>query len=305
MATPTVSTAFGDLLDPRFQDIAYQTLQQLPDMIPTIFGDAGSNGRNNMQFSQVGTFDDWVPFEGSITPDTLYQGYDVTLTPLEFVTGFQVERKLYDDTQFGVMDERPRGLAEAYQRTRQKHAARLFVNAFSVDTMFYAHSEGVALCSDSHTTTSGASTASGFDNKVTSALSATAVAAARIQFVNFRGDRAERIQIMPDELWYPPNLYEVASEIIESSGKVDTALNNTNVHQNGYTGREWIYLSDTNDWFMSNSAARKRNALWLDRVAMEFAFVEDFDTLVAKWRGYGRWGFVYRDWRWILGAQVS
>lgn len=305
MATPAISTAFGDLLDVRFQDIMADELQQLPDMIPTLFSNVGSNGRNNMQWSQVGTFDDWTPFEGSVNYDTIYQGYDVTLTPLEFVSGFQVERKLYDDTQFGIMDERPRGLADAYQRTRQKHAARLLANAFSVDTMFYSHSEGVALCSDAHTTTSGASTANGFDNKVTSALSATAVAAARIQFVNFRGDRAERRQFEPDELWYPPNLYEVASEIINSSGKVDTALNNPNVHQNAYTGHEWIYLADANDWFMGNSRLRKRMALWMDRMPMEFAFVEDYETLVAKWRGYGRWGFVYRDWRFILGAQVS
>ncbi len=33
--------------------------------------------------------------------------------------------------------------------------------------------------------------------------------------------------------------------------------------------------------------------------------IEDFDTLVAKWRGYGRWGMTYIDWRFIIGNQVS
>ena len=68
-------------------------------------------------------------------------------------------------------------------------------NAFSIDTLFYNNSEGVALCSNSHITTSGASTSTGFDNLGTASLTATAVAAARISMVDFRGDRAERIGI--------------------------------------------------------------------------------------------------------------
>ena len=37
----------------------------------------------------------------------------------------------------------------------------------------------------------------------------------------------------------------------------------------------------------------------------EFAMVEDFDTLVGKWRLYSRYGHGHNDWRWVLGAQVS
>lgn len=304
MATPAVSTAFGDLLDPRFDTIFNNTYDELPDMIPTLFAPA-SNGRNQMQWSQVGTFDDFGPFAGSIDYQTMYQGYDITATPLEFASGFQVERKLYDDDQYNIMDARPSGIADAANRTRQKHAARLLVNAFGVDSMFYNHTEGVSLCSDSHTTTSGASTATGFDNKVTSALSAVAVTAARIQFVNFRGDRGEKHVYQPDELWIPPNLYGEAFEIVQSAGKPDTANNNANVHEGAYKINEWIYLSDANDWFMSSSRARKRSCFWVDRVNLEFAYVEDFDTMVAKWRAYMRYGFAWIDWRWCLGASVS
>ena len=32
----------------------------------------------------------------------------------------------------------------------------------------------------------------------------------------FRGDRAERIDVMPDEIWHPTELYEVAPEIIRA-----------------------------------------------------------------------------------------
>ena len=305
MATPMTSGSFGDLLDPRFQKIFVDTLKPLPDMLGEVYTTVPSNGRNIMTWSEIGTLTDWDEFTGTVAFSSLSQGYDVTLTPLEFTKGTQVNRKLFDDDQYHVMDQKPRSVAEAYHRTRQKHGARIFNNAFSVDTLFYNHSEGVALCSNSHTTTSGASTASGFDNLTTASMTATAVFAMRLQMVGYRGDQAERIEIMPDELWYPPDLSEQAFEIVKSSGKVDTANNNRNFHEGRYKTYEWRYLTDTNNWFMCDSSLRKQFLFWCDRISAEYAMVENFDDLVAKWRGYARYGMTYVNWRFIGGSQVT
>ena len=68
----------------------------------------------------------------------------------------------------------------------------------------------------------------------------------------------------------------------------------------------WDYLNaDTNNWFMADSVLRRQSTYWVDRVPVEFAFAEDLDTIVAKWRGYMRYSNSHRDWRWVLGAQVS
>lgn len=305
MATPMTSGQFGDLLDPRFQKIFHDNLKEPNDLIPLLYTNQATNGRNNMTWSGVGQMGDWDEFTGNVTYGSQSQGYDVTMTPIEFAKGIQIERKLFDDDQYNIMDSRPRALANAARRLRQKHAVRIFENAFSQDSYFYQNSEGVALCSDSHTTTSGASTASGFDNKITSAFTATALAAARIQMVGFRGDVGEKLDYKPDEIWYPPNLYEQVYEVVNSMGKVDTANNNLNVHKGAYTMHEITYLTDVNNWFVCNAQARKENLFWSDRVPIEFAMIEDFDTLIAKWRGYGRWANVYTDWRWVIGAQVS
>jgi len=306
MAVPHTSGQFGDLLDPRFQQIFHEQYNQLPDMISTLYTLPPNNGRDTMTWSSVGAFGDWSQFNGSVGYDSLAQGYDTTATHVEFSSGTQVERKLFDDDQFQIMDQRPRGLATAANRTRQSHAARMFVNAFSVDSYFYVNSESVALCSNSHTTNAdGVSTASGFDNLMTTALSATAVATARIQMNGFRDDRANRIAVMPDELLYPPDLYEVAFEIVSSMGKLDTANNNRNIHEGAYRTMEWNYLSDSNDWYMMDSQARAQSLYWLDRVPVEFAFAEDLDTIIAKWRGYMRYSAAHTDWRWICGSQVS
>ena len=306
MAVPHTTGAFGDLLDIRFQKIFDDNFPQLNDMLPELYNFEPNNGRIDMRFSEVSGYGDIPQFSGSVTYQSAAQGYDTVITPLEFASGIQVERRLFDTDQYGIMNQRPSGLARSAQRTRQGFGARMFNNAFSVDTFFYNNSEQVALCSNSHTTTvQSASTATGFDNLVTTALSATALATARIQMRGFRDAVANRIDVEPNEILIPPDLYEEAFEIVSSMGKVDTAENNRNVHFGRYTIKEWNYLSDTNNWFLMDSALRGDALKWFDSVPIEFAQAEDLDTLVAKWRLYMVLGNGHRDWRFILGASVS
>jgi phage major head subunit gpT-like protein len=305
---PALSSAFPDLLDSRFAKIFNDRYKQLPDMIAeffTIVSGSDAPTKDTYRTSSVGTFGDIGEFSGTVTYDDVYQGYDATITPKEYASGFQIQRKLFDDDLYGVMDGKPKGLATAVQRTRQKHGAQLFNNAFSLDTTWNSFTENVPLCSNSHTTTSGASTATGFDNLATTALSATALAAARIQMVNFRGDRAERISIKPDLILYPPDLYQQAFEIVESLGLPDTPNNNRNVHEGQYKLVEWNYLTDTNNWFLIDQVMMKDALYWVDRVTAEFAMVEEFDTLVGKWRVYERYGQGHNEWRFVLGSQVT
>lgn len=305
MPVPHRSINFADLLDPRFQKIFFEAYDELPDMLPALFTFDQTNGRDSMKWSEVGTLGNWAQFEGTVIYDSQSQGFDVTSTPVEFASGIQVERKLFDDDQFNIMDQKPRALAGSAHRSRQEDGARMLNNAFSIDSLFYVNSEGVPLCSNSHITTSGASTTTGFDNLGTASLTATAVAAARISMVDFRGDRAERISVTPTELWYPPNLYEQAFEIMGASGKVDTDLNNPNVHKGQYTGHEWNYLTDTNNWFLADDRLRKEHVHWIDRIPMEFAMAEELDNIIAKWRGYMRHSTAHTNWRWVFGSQVS
>lgn len=306
MPVPHTKEAFGDLLDIRFQEIFDDNFPQLNDMLPELFAFPPDNSRIDMRFSQVSGYGDISEFTGSVVYQSVAQGFDTIITPIEFASGFQVERRLFDTDQYGIMNQRPAGLARAAQRTRQKHGARIFENAFSVDTKFYNNSESVALCSDSHTTTvQSASTASGFDNLVTTALSATALATARIQMRGFRDAAANRGDVEPDEILFPPDLYEIAFEINASMGKVDTAENNRNVHFGRYTMKEWNYLSDTNNWFLMDRSLRGESLKWFDSVPVEFANAEDLDTLIAKFRLYMVYGNAHLDWRWINGANVS
>jgi hypothetical protein len=77
-----------------------------------------------MTWSQVGTLGDFTEFTGTVGYQSQSLGYNTTMTPVEFTNGIQVERKLFDDDQFHIMDQKPRALALSAFRTRQKHAAR-------------------------------------------------------------------------------------------------------------------------------------------------------------------------------------
>ena len=307
MAVPHVSTNFPDSLDPRFSRIFFEEYNQVPSMIPELFATEPSNGRNTVTYSQIGTLPDLSEFNGNVVYSGMNQGYDTTLTPVEFTGGIQAERKLMDDVQHGILDQRPRALATAAFRTKEKHGAGFWNNSFSNDAggTFYANTEGVAPFSNSHTTTSGASTASGFDNLTTSSLTAAGVSTARILLEGLRGDQAEKIDLTADELLFPNDLFEEAFEILNSLGKVETANNNRNVHNGVYRGIQWRLLNSAVDWWLLDSRMRKFMLHWTDRIPIEFAMVEDFDTLVKKWRAYTRYGLAHTDWRFGVGANVS
>lgn len=305
MAAQTVG--FADLLDRRFTKIFDNRFKEETDRIAEFYR-MTTGTQITERFSSVGTMGEMEEFAGQVSYGEVAQGYDTSITPVQFSKGFQVERLLVDTDQFNIMDQKPKQLAASAARTRQIHAARPFNNAFSVDPLFGSNSEGVAMISNSHTTTSGASVATGFDNLVTTALSAVAVSSARTQMVNFRGDQAERIVVKPDTLLVPEqgNMHETAWEIVNSMGKVDTANNNANFNKGRFTVKPWIFLDDANNWFMYDDAMLKDLCLvWVEGTKPEFAFIEDFDSLVGKWRCYGRWGNHWTEWRGILGAQVS
>lgn len=306
MPTPMTSGANPDTLDRRFSRIFDRRYNELSSMLPKFYAmKPGRRGPDERE-SQFGEFGNFTEFEGSVDYQSVAQGYDVTATYRHWTSGFQVEVTYAEDDLFNVVDKYPAKLATSAQRTRESHGAEMLVLGFSNNTNWYTHSEAVPLFSNSHTTTApNVSTASGFDNLTTSAMNMTSVLSAWIQMNGFRNDRGSRIQIMPDELWYPPDLAPTAHEIMNSMGRPELATNAVNFNEGRFTGHMWHYLSDANDWWMFDSTLRKDSIEWFDRIPVEFGRAEDLDTITMKWRSRMRYTYLYNDWRCGLGAQVS
>ena len=304
MAVPLTSGSFSDVLDVRFRDIAMGTYDKGASRIGDFFT-VESSDRPDERYSELTPMGMFQQFLGAIAYDGPEQGYDVTASHLEFCLGIQIARKLYDDDQFGVIDEQFAALGDSAFRTHENHAAGLFNEAFNATNSFYTHTENVALCSNSHTSTvGGVSTTTGFDNLVTSALSPTALTSAVIQMRQFKDAAGDWIDESPTQLIVPVNLRDRADEIVKTSKGLDEASGTVNVHEGRFSVVDWVRLTDTNNWFLLSPLAKK-NFLWLWRKKLELAKMESFDNLIAKGRGYMRYSYLRRDWRGILGSQVS
>lgn len=306
MASPLDSSQFVRLLDKRLREVSEDRYKQLSTMIPTLYRTLSSQQAWE-EFFSIGGVPDIPEFNGKLSYLGISPGYYTRIEPKEYAGGIQVERKLIDDKQYAVLDNRAQGLITAAQRTREKQGVRLYANAFSAAYDFMSSEEGIALCG-AHLTKAGTSTASGFSNTGTSALSKTAVAATRLLMRRFRNDISERIEISDNlALVVPDNLSDKAYEIVNTPKSLDTAEGNVNPQYKRHTVIPYLRLDDydTNNWFMVDMDAAKRDAIWIDRVTPETKMTVDFETYITKVSTYFRCAYGFLDWRWIYGQNVT
>jgi hypothetical protein len=259
-------------------------------------------------FYVTGIVGDIPEFNGALTYGALYPGFHKKIEHKEYAYALQAQRKLIDDKKWDVLDDRARELSIAYERTQEKQAVRLFTLAGSTAFDFMTSEEGKPLCSSTHLTKTGVSTASGFDNTYSSALSPTSIAALRLKCRRFLSDTGERYEGWTNiGLVVPDALADYANEIVGSTNKPDTANNNINVQKSRYQVIPYMRLDDTdvNDWYLIDLDAIKSNAVWYDRIAPEYKNTVDFDTYVFLQAVYGRFSYGFKDWRWIAKSTVS
>lgn len=307
MASPLDSSQFVKLLDTRLREVAEAKYKELPTMIDKIYNVINSDSAWE-EFYSVGAVPDIPEFNGKVSYLGVHPGFHIKVEPKEFAGGVQCERKLIDDKKYSVLDSKAEGLMVSAHRVREKQGVKLFANSFSTAYDYMTNEEGVALCSDSHTTKSGTSTANGFDNAGTSALSKTSVAATRILMRKFRNDISERIEISDNlALVVPDNLADTAEEIVGTQKGYDTAALDINTQYGRYEVIPYLRLddTDTNNWYMVDKDAMKNDAIFVDRMKAEINNTVDFETYMLKTSAYMRCAYGWKDWRFVFGHNVS
>ena len=116
---------FGELLEPGLSEIFYNVYEQIPSMIPEIFSVQSSDKPYEKDLS-IGAMGMFRKFTGTVQYDRPYVQYEKIYEFPEYADGFQVERKLYDDEMYGIINRRPADLAEAAVRRREMDAAMVF-----------------------------------------------------------------------------------------------------------------------------------------------------------------------------------
>jgi len=306
MGSPIISENFIRLLDTRLREVSENVWSELPSQKGELYRDIPSEGAWE-EFWSVGGVGDIPAFNGKLNFLSQSPGYLSRIEPKEYAAGLAFERKFLDDKKYSVMSDQVESLTLAAQRTKAKMEVDPFANAFSSAFTFLTSEEGVSLCSDSHTTKSGVSTTTGFDNSGTSAMSKTSVAATRLAMLRLKNDIGERIIVDPDTIVCGESLADTAYEIVGSDKNPDNANNTKNMEYKRYKVLVLKRLDDydTNNWFMVDSRQMKKHLLWIDRIANETKMTVDFDTFMTKFSIYFRCGNGFKDWRWVYGHNVS
>jgi hypothetical protein len=296
---PLVQENFADLIEPGLRKVFADVFNKQESMLPVLFNMQSSDKAVEHDL-EMGDIANLEPFEGTIPYDDSGEGYKTDYTHLEYARGIKVERRLVINDLYNIINKKPATLALAASRRREADGASIFNNAFNTTN---TGGDALALCSSAHTSRVGGSNQS---NTGTDAFTATAVETARQLMVAYKSNRDNVISVKPDLLIVPQQLEEKAYEIINSTGKVDTAQNNANFHKGKYKLVVWNnYLTDSNNWFLVDSNLMKLFLLWFDREPVQFFKDRDFDSLQAKFAAYAYYSYGFSDWRWVYGSNVA
>lgn len=267
---------------------------------PSIFNVRTSDSAYE-EFANIHGLRDWFPYKGAIEYAEPEKGWTVRVEHEEYVQAIEFERRFLDDNKYDEIGRGVEMMGMSAARTREKHAASVFNNAFDAA---YAGGDGVALAGAHPYSPNNAVTQS---NAGSTALSSTSVAATMALMRGFKGGLGEHLTVMPDTILVPPALEATAYVALNTPLLPGGAQNDLNyAASQRWNVVVWKYLEDTNDWFMIDSSLMRRSLYWFDRVPVEFTVdPKSVYELKLRTRGYMRYSFGWTDWRWIYGHAVA
>lgn len=300
-----VSENFSKLLYPGLRKVFFETYSELPEQFSKIYNVETSTSATETDYG-LGAFGDWE--ERTSEVDTvkyakIKDSGEVTYKHKAFTKGFMIGRELYDDEKYGQMKKMSKAMARAGRAKVEKDAITVLSKGFKGCTGAIKGRDKKELFHDTHNLADSVKTCS---NMMTDELSEASLKKA-IQMMSEQLDEAGNlIQMKATKLIVPPALEDTALRLLHSTQLPGTNNNDTNEYlKDRMSVVVMDYLSTTaggNDkyWYLQDGTRHELNFFW--RVKPEFKDTEEFDNLVAKYRGYMRYSFGFSDWRGMVGS---
>ena len=197
-----------------------------------------------------------------------------------------------------------KALARAGRAKVEKDAITVLTKGFAGDDGAFKGRDNKELFHTAHTLVDSGKTCS---NLLTGPLNEANLKKAIQMMASQLDEAGNLIQMKATKLIVPPALEDTALRLLHSSQLPGTELNDTNEYlKNRLQVVVMDYLgataggSDT-AWFLQDGTRHELNFFW--RVKPEFKNEEDFDTFVAKYRGYMRYSYGFSDWRGMVGSK--
>ena len=300
-----VSENFGKLLYPGLRKIFFETYSELPEQFTKIYNVQKSNSATETDYG-LGAFGDWEERTGEL--DTvayakISEGGEVTYTHKAFTKGFMISRELNDDEKYGQMKKMAKALARAGRAKVEKDAIQVLTKGFQGQSGTFKGRDGKELFHNAHDLVDSEKTCS---NILTEELSEQSLKKAIQMMASQLDEAGNLIQMKATKLIVPPALEDTALRLLHSTQLPGTNHNDTNEYlKDRLSVVVMDYLATTaggNDkfWFLQDGNRHELNFFW--RIKPEFKHEEDFDTFVAKYRGYMRYSYGFSDWRGMVGS---
>ena len=301
-----VSENFGKLLYPGLRKIFFETYDELPEQFSKIYNVNTSNSATETDYG-MGAFGDWTERTDELSVvdyAKISEAGEVTYKHKAFTKGFMISRELYDDEKYGQMKKMAKALARAGRAKVEKDAVQPLLKGFQGGTGTIKGRDGLELFHDAHTLVDSEKTCS---NLMTGVLNEANLKRAIQMMAEQLDEAGGLIQMKATKLIIPPALEDTARRLLHSAQLPETELNDTNEY---LRDRLQIVVMDylaeiaggsDTMWFLQDGSRHELNFFW--RVKPEFKNEEDFDTFVAKYRGYMRYSYGFSDWRGMVGSK--
>jgi len=301
-----VSSQWAYALDPTIAKWFEQGYNRRPSLREALFNVQMSLS-NDEEVAGVGAIglDAWETYEmaGEVGSADFDQGYKKTYTHKEYPVEVTIKRKLWDDNKHAQIFRIAERIGDSAQLKREIDAASVFNNAFT-DSAPYDGADAVGLCSDAHPF-SPHKTGDTQANEGTYTLNKDNVGAVREAMMAFTDDNGNIAGVTPNLLLVPPELEDEALVIVGSLLDPESANNAINPQSQRFSVLTWHYLSDSNAWFMVDSALMGMALDWWDRSPLTILPKVEDKTIQATWIAYMRYSYGWSDWRFVYGNNPS
>jgi hypothetical protein len=290
------SAQWGSVVQKDLSCIFVDQYRGFPSMLPLLY--RFKNAEQGTEYDlETGDLEAPRVFNGSIFYSTINEGYKKSVQETQYSLGLAVTRQLLRNDLYGAVRKSVGLIAQSFRHLREAQGAFPFVNAF---TSAFTTGDGLSWCNSAHTSANGGPT---FSNTNSLAFSAPNVQANRVSMKKITSNAGNPIVNIPDTILVPMDLEDVAYEILESMGKVDTSNNNRNYSEGRYKLIVWDnYLTSATNWFLLNSTRMKEELIWRDWEKTSFYRSGEFDTLATKFAGYTSFGLSSVEARYIFGS---
>ena len=234
-----------------------------------------------------------VKAEGAaIMYDNAQEAWVSRFTHETIAMGFSITEEAVEDNLYDSLSARyTKGLARSMAYTKQIKAATPLNNGFTS----YNSGDGVTFFSTAHPLVSGGTNAN--RPSTNTDLNETSLEAAVISIAAWTDERGLLIASKPRKLVVPPALMFVATRILETELRVDSADNTINALKNngsiseGYTVNH--FLTDTNAWFIVTDVPNGMKHF--TRTPLTTSMDGDFDTGNVRYKSRARYSFGVSD----------